>query len=65
MKRGVKIVEYRKKIYVFLNGKLFFSQKFLVSNNKFLSDKMYTLFYVFIILYRFGLMAPASRMFGY
>ena len=52
-------------IKVYLNGNLFFNQKILLSNNKLLNNKVYTLFYVFKIMYRFGLTSPISKKFGF
>lgn len=52
-------------IKVYLNENLFFKQKILLSQNKFINNKVYTLFYVFKIMYRFGLIGPVSKKFGY
>jgi len=66
MKRiNISLKFYKKSIKVFLNENLFFSQNFMKSNNKFLNNKVYTLFYVYKILYRFGLKSQIFKKFGY
>jgi hypothetical protein len=54
-----------KFIKVYLNETLFLNQKILISNNKFLNNKVYTLFYIFKVMYRFGLSSPISKKYGY
>jgi hypothetical protein len=67
MKKKIKlsIKSSDKYIKVYLNDDLFLNQKILISNNKFLNNKVYTLFYIYKIMYRFGLSSPISKKFGY
>ena len=67
MKNKVKLTikSSDKYIKVYLNGKLFLNQKIFISNNKFLNNKVYTLFYIFKVMYRFGLSGPVSKKFGF
>lgn len=65
MKLIIKVDKKKKCIYIFLNKNLFFFQKFLISNNKNISNTLYTLFYVYKIIGRFGLISPISKKFGY
>jgi hypothetical protein len=64
-KVNLSIKSTDKHIKVFLNGKLFLNQKIFISNNKFLNNKVYTLFYIFKVMYRFGLSGPISKKFGF
>jgi hypothetical protein len=64
-KNNLSIKSSDKYIKVYLNGNLFLNQKILISNNKFLNNKVYTLFYIFKVMYRFGLSGPISKKYGY
>lgn len=57
--RRLKIFLGKNTYYVFLQDKLFFKQEMLSNRNVSLkcSKKLYYLFYVFLILERFGLVA--------
>jgi hypothetical protein len=67
MKKKIKLnIKINKKtISVYLNENMFFNQKILLSNNKFINNKVYTLFYIYKIMYRFGLTGPISKNFGF
>lgn len=60
----INLVNKHKFFYIYLNNKIFFKQIILCSNRK-ISNKVYTYFYVLKIMYRFGLVGPISKTFGY
>jgi hypothetical protein len=55
MKKRVKLVKKGNAFFVYIDNKLFFYQKFLHSNDKKVSNSLYTYFYVLKIMSRFGL----------
>jgi hypothetical protein len=55
--KRVKLVKKKDVFFVYIDEKLFFYQKFLKSNDKGVSDCLYTYFYVLKIMSRFGLVS--------
>jgi len=55
--KRVKLVKKEDVFFVYIDEKLFFYQKFLKSNDKSVSDCLYTYFYVLKIMSRFGLVS--------
>jgi hypothetical protein len=51
----VELVKKDGAFFVYIDKRLFFYQKFLKSNDKKISDCLYTYFYVLKIMNRFGL----------
>jgi heme/copper-type cytochrome/quinol oxidase subunit 3 len=64
-KLNITIKITKQRVLIFLSGKIFMYQHILKSNNPFMSNKLYTFFYMTKILSRFGLIAPVNKNFGY
>jgi recombinational DNA repair protein (RecF pathway) len=60
--QNVKFILKGGIFFVYIDNKLFFFQKFLISNNKNVSNKVYTYFYVLKIMNRFGLLPALSQL---
>jgi len=65
MNNQIKLVYKNKRFIIYINNRIFFMQVVLKSNNKSFSNRIYTLYYVFKIMYRFGLAGPISKKLGY
>jgi len=59
--KRVKLVKKKDVFFVYVNEKLFFYQKILKSNDKSVSDCLYTYFYVLKIMSRFGLVSTLDN----
>jgi len=55
--KRVKLEKKDDAFFVYIDKRLFFYQKFLKSNDKNVSDCLYTYFYVLKIMSRFGLVS--------
>lgn len=55
LNKRVELVKKGDTFFVYIDKQLFFYQKFLKSNDKQISDCLYTYFYVLKIMNRFGL----------
>jgi hypothetical protein len=65
MNNIIKIVDKKNFFIIYINNRIFFMQMYLISNNKIFSNRIYTLFYIFKIMFRFGLVGPISKKCGY
>ena len=57
LNKRVELVKKGDAFFVYVDKHLFFYQKFLKSNDKKISDCLYTYFYVLKIMNRFGLIS--------
>lgn len=58
---GVRLVKKGDAFFVYIDKRLFFYQRFLKSNDKNVSDCVYTYFYVLKVMSRFGLIISLSQ----
>ena len=61
LNKRVKLVKKGDVFFVYVDKNLFFYQKFLKSNDKQISDCLYTYFYVLKIMNRFGLISTLGN----
>jgi hypothetical protein len=61
LNKRVKLVKKGDVFFVYVDKNLFFYQKFLKSNDKKISDCLYTYFYVLKIMNRFGLISTLGN----
>lgn len=50
----IKIKYLKDRVIVLINNYIFFQQEYLISDNKNISNKLYTYFYILLVLNRFG-----------
>ena len=55
LNKNVRLVKKGDTFFVYIDKQLFFFQSFLKSNDKRVSDCLYTYFYVLKVMNRFGL----------
>jgi len=57
----VRLVQKRDAFFVYIDNRIFFHQNFLISNDKNVSNKVYTYFYVLKVMNRFGLLPALNK----